>query len=275
MNTFDRREQTHTMNPELVERVLEPVATKATEALIDEISMLLGRPKQVAESAKRLLLDYESGLGGADLGAGSLKASDQAEIKISQGIPATQSDTYLPPGIHVTSWPELVQHYSSDPNRAKFLDGMLHGLHDLRDAGIDEVYLGGSYVRSFSVIPNDFDVTFEGQFSKSMPTAQAKVLNDRALMNKAYGGDLLEGHFDYFTNSYGGKTNAGILQIDMTTLARRPSEVSPAVKVYDAWKTEKPFDSRDANKLLNSDFGYIKSWMIEPAKSSRSKLSSK
>jgi hypothetical protein len=107
-----------------------------------------------------------------------------------------------------------------------------------------------------------------------MPSAQAKVLNDRTLMNQAYGGDILEGHFDYFTDSYGGKKNVGILQIDMTSLPGRPSEVSPAVPVYEAWKAENPLqrgsrsDRLQANSSL-SDFGYVKAWMVEPMRSTR------
>ena len=229
----------------------------------------LARPKSVAEAAKRLIAESESGLT-----TNPLRAEDEFELKISQGIPATGSDTYLPPGIHVTSWSELYEHYSPDPNRAKFLDGMLHGLHDLRESGIDEVYLGGSYVRSSSVVPHDFDITFEGQFSKSMPAAQAKVLNDRTLMNQAYGGDILEGHFDYFTDSYGGKKNVGILQVDMKSLPKRPSEVSPAVSVYETWKAENPLQSgsrsdRFQSNSSMSDFGYVKSWMVEPMRPTR------
>lgn len=59
-------------------------------------------------------------------------------------IPALDAAGNLPPGIHPTSWNNIVIRYATNARRRELLDGLLHALHSLRSAGCQTAYLDGA-----------------------------------------------------------------------------------------------------------------------------------
>jgi hypothetical protein len=62
----------------------------------------------------------------------------------------------LPPGIHVATWPELVERFGTNQRRREILAGLLLALQALKAAGCQRVYVDGSFVTS-KEMPGDFD----------------------------------------------------------------------------------------------------------------------
>jgi hypothetical protein len=138
--------------------------------------------------------------------------------QISQGIPLLADDGYLPKGIHVTSWGELTDRFATNPQRVELSNHMLGALHDLKNNGFKDVYLGGSFATE-KEIPKDFDLTFrtgpEGAYKLfgSLP-----LLRHAGVTKRAYGGDVLPDLDDYFQTFNRAKREIGILKLDLDTL---------------------------------------------------------
>jgi hypothetical protein len=62
----------------------------------------------------------------------------------------------LPPGIHVATWPELVECFGTNQRRREILAGLLRALRALKAAGCQRSYVDGSFVTSKEE-PGDFD----------------------------------------------------------------------------------------------------------------------
>jgi len=204
------------------------IETAETSRFADEIAAMLGRPP-----LKKAIDSTISALSGKL--SGTLGLLENGAHSILKGIPELR-DGFLAPGIHQTNWSEIVEHYGGDPARNRFLPGMSHALHDLREAGVKKSYLGGSFVTA-KPVPNDFDITFKGALPKTIPRAYAQVFNDRNLMKSAYGGECLEDHLQYFMHARNREDGIGILEIDMNSLPPR-SEKSPAYSVYESWRKD-------------------------------------
>ena len=66
----------------------------------------------------------------------------------------------LPPGVHESSWEELVARFGYTPHRLALLVGLKAALDSLRAAGCRRVYLDGSFVTA-RLVPDDFDACWE------------------------------------------------------------------------------------------------------------------
>jgi hypothetical protein len=226
---------------ELIAKVVDLAeVAERSPAFVEEITALLGRkPMNVVKALTDAVDKFETFLP-SELGetvpasvadGASAASSVNGASQIYKGIPEL-SDGFLPPGIHAAQWSDMVAKYSGDPNRSDLLPGMFHALHDLKEGGVKEAYLGGSFVTS-KIKPNDFDISFERELSKTLPKAQAKVLGDRDLMKQAYGGECLQDHLCFFRQSRSNE-DIGVLKFDLSSLAPR-STISPAYSVYDGW----------------------------------------
>jgi hypothetical protein len=151
----------------------------------------------------------------------------------SLGIPPLTASGFLPSGIHLATWNQLLERYGTDPNRSKFFPGMLHGLHDLIEAGGTDAYLGGSFVTS-SIRPADFDITYHaGQRTRAIFDA-SPVLKGRFDMKQAYGGEFLPDKLSFLRNKDKlNRRNIGVLKIDLNSLPAR-SGISPAMEINEA-----------------------------------------
>jgi hypothetical protein len=74
--------------------------------------------------------------------------------------PGENSRYQLPPGIHVGTWPELVERFGTNERRRETLAGLLLALQALKTAGCQRVYVDGSFVTSKEE-PGDFDGCWE------------------------------------------------------------------------------------------------------------------
>lgn len=75
-------------------------------------------------------------------------------------IPPFTSDGTLPSGIHWIAWDELYTRFGHNEYRRNLLFGMQSGLHSLRQAGCQEVYIDGSFC-TYKELPGDFDICYE------------------------------------------------------------------------------------------------------------------
>ncbi len=71
-------------------------------------------------------------------------------------IPPFDSNGWLPSGIHLASWSEVVQRFGTSGHRRWLLEGLLAALKALHEAGCLIVYLDGSFVTD-NEHPNDYD----------------------------------------------------------------------------------------------------------------------
>jgi hypothetical protein len=70
--------------------------------------------------------------------------------------PGEDGHYQLPPGIHVATWPELVERFGTNERRRELLAGLLRALQALNAAGCRRAFIDGSFVTSKDV-PGDFD----------------------------------------------------------------------------------------------------------------------
>jgi len=67
---------------------------------------------------------------------------------------------YLPPGIHLTTWPEFVARFGRGAHRRKLLAGLRDATQLLHRAGCRRIYVDGSFVTS-KRRPRDFDACWD------------------------------------------------------------------------------------------------------------------
>jgi len=70
--------------------------------------------------------------------------------------PGEDGRYHLPPGIHLATWPELVERFGTNERRREILAGLLRALQALKAAGCPRAFIDGSFVTSKEV-PGDFD----------------------------------------------------------------------------------------------------------------------
>jgi hypothetical protein len=88
-------------------------------------------------------------------------------------IPEFDERGNLPPGIHHSTWNEIVTRYATSVRRRELLDGLLDALRSLKGAGCATAYLDGSLVTSKNH-PGDFDACWESSgviLDRSRPRA--------------------------------------------------------------------------------------------------------
>jgi hypothetical protein len=97
-------------------------------------------------------------------GVGALQAMDAGRMRtfvakedVTSGLPQHRSDGTLPPGTYRLTWDELVRHFRSSPRRSQLLIALKAALPDLRAAGVDDLRIGGSFVRT-KESPGDIDI---------------------------------------------------------------------------------------------------------------------
>ena len=79
---------------------------------------------------------------------------------MSPTLPPFAATGLLPPGIHWTSWNQIVSRFGHTPHRANLLLGLMDGIAALKAAGCQEIYLDGSFCTDKEV-PGDFDVCWD------------------------------------------------------------------------------------------------------------------
>jgi hypothetical protein len=145
-----------------------------------------------------------------------------------QGIPSLRRDGTLPEGVHFANWQDIVEKFGTNEHRINILNsGLFEALHDLKNAGSQRAWIGGSLVTK-KELPNDFDIaykSFDNQLKK-LP-----ILWDRGLQKEAYNGEMWPDDMNYFRKARSGK-QIGVIEVDLDTLPERKG-VSPAVAVLE------------------------------------------
>lgn len=187
-----------------------------------------------------------------------------APPQISAGIPKLTPDGYLPYGIHLTTYTNLMETFATNPHRAKLGQGMLHALHDLKQHGFEDVYLGGSYVTR-AHLPNDFDLTYRsvGTSQRSM-YRQLPLTRDREMMREAYGGEVLPDLQEYFLQNDRIGRKIGIAKIDMTTLPSRPAGESPAQLIMNKYGGARSVALKITNERETARLNFDRKYGIIP-----------
>jgi hypothetical protein len=106
-------------------------------------------------------------------------------------IPEFDERGNLPPGIHHSTWNEIVTRYATSVRRRELLDGLLDALRSLKGAGCATAYLDGSLVTSGNH-PGDFDACWEsdGVILSRLDPEFLDFSHDRAAQKARYGGEF-------------------------------------------------------------------------------------
>ena len=76
-------------------------------------------------------------------------------------IPGLDARTsYLPPGLHSTSWCDVVSHFGGNSDRERLIGALLSACRSLAEAGCKELLLDSSFVTA-KALPGDYDTTWE------------------------------------------------------------------------------------------------------------------
>ena len=106
-------------------------------------------------------------------------------------MPSTDSATgYLPPGVHIAAWGDVVRCFAGNSHRGRLLGGLLAACRNLAGAGCGELLLDGSFV-TVKPMPGDYDGAWETEgvdpgrldpvlldFSNGLAAMKAKYLGD-------------------------------------------------------------------------------------------------
>ena len=82
------------------------------------------------------------------------------EEATSGDIPGFDERGSLPEGIHDADWPEVVAQFGWNEHRLRLMDGLLEACRILRLAGVDTLYLNGSFVADKDE-PADYDACWD------------------------------------------------------------------------------------------------------------------
>lgn len=136
---------------------------------------------------------------------------------------------YLPKGEHPVTWDDIVQLCGFSHKRRELLVGLLKGAKALRDAGVQELYIDGSFATK-KHNPSDFDCCYDT--TNVDYDVLDPVLNDfdneRARMKEKYLGEFFpafaaanwperEPYRSFFQHDKNGRVK-GILILDLATL---------------------------------------------------------
>jgi len=142
-------------------------------------------------------------------------------------VPALDPLTgYLPPGVHIAGWGELVP-FAGNTHRKHLVSGLALALRNFAGAGCRTVLLNGSFI-STKVLPQDYDAAWEpkGVEPHLLDPVLLDFSNRRAAMKLKYGGEFFPASLfaapgvlyrDFFQRDRNGVPK-GILQIDLGSL---------------------------------------------------------
>ena len=127
----------------------------------------------------------------------------------------------LPPGIHVASWPELVERFGTNERRREILAGLLRALQALEAAGCQRAFVDGSFVTSKEV-PGDFDGCWDhnGVDFDALDPVLLDFNGHREAQKARFGGEMFiadapgNRFLDFFQLDRDGRPK-GIVQIDL------------------------------------------------------------
>lgn len=136
---------------------------------------------------------------------------------------------FLPPGIHPANWADVQEAFGQSPKRKLLLDGLLKACIALRVAGVQYLYLDGSFV-SAKRNPGDWDACYSGKGvdSSKMDPVLLDYTNRREAQKKKYQGEvfvaeadatgLREPYLSFFQKDKNTGRPKGLLCIDLGTL---------------------------------------------------------
>lgn len=137
------------------------------------------------------------------------------------------STGYLPPGVHLAPWCEVVPRFSGNGHRSRLIGGLLAALQNLAGARCRSVLLDGSFV-SQKDLPEDYDGAWDtrGVDPALLDPVLLDFSNGRAAMKSKYLGELFPAsaaaapgvlYRDFFMKDRNGVPK-GVVQIDLGSL---------------------------------------------------------
>lgn len=135
---------------------------------------------------------------------------------------------FLPPGIHPATWTEVQEAFGASPKRKELLVGLLKACISLRAAGVQCLYLDGSFVTA-KRNPGDWDACYSGKGvdSSKIDPVLLDYTDRRSAQKRKYLGEVFiaetdasglgEPYLTFFQKDKTGRAK-GLLCIDLGTL---------------------------------------------------------
>jgi hypothetical protein len=142
-------------------------------------------------------------------------------------IPDLNEDGLLPLGLHPATLEEIGERFGrANPVRTRLFRGLTRALHNLREAGVERVYIDGSFVTD-KQFPNDVDGCWDADSPVDLGELDAVFLDfsdHRRQMKERYGvdfflassveGESRQAFLDFFQVDRDGRSK-GVLVVDL------------------------------------------------------------
>ena len=149
---------------------------------------------------------------------------------MAEGLPALNSEGYLPPGIHPATWATVAERFGRTAARRRLLAGLRDGARLLAPAGCHRIWLAGSFVTDIegraARPPRDIDAGWEiagvdlAALARLDP-ALDPLRPDHAAPRRRYGTEFFAiaapvsvGQLDFFRHDRGGRRK-GIVAVEL------------------------------------------------------------
>lgn len=74
-------------------------------------------------------------------------------------VPEHDEHGHLPPGEHIATWSEVKERFGGRARRREIVGALEHTLYELKNLGVRDVWLNGSFVTT-KIRPSDVDVVY-------------------------------------------------------------------------------------------------------------------
>lgn len=190
------------------------------------------------------LLMTAGGIGGGKLAEAApgkfLRVFSERTSRLSSRFPDFTEEGLLPPGEHALTWPEFQRRFGYNETRSGLLKDLQNAAGDLKNAGVKEIQVGGSFVTT-KPEPGDYDAAWNAAkiVREAVPPYLAGVYDTGlAIKGDIYTTDHNFPDIGRWSEALQHPRNGsprGIVKVDLSTM---PSKQAPSPETVESWRAE-------------------------------------